>query len=104
MIDINTSALALGFAIGLPMSALFFWGLNWGMRMALVSPYPARVLLLSFFCRLVLLLTIGFSLTTLTDSLWSLAGYMLAYVLVRVIAVMRAQLNQGVTVPKQERV
>lgn len=105
MIDINTSAILLGFAVGLPMSVLFFLGLNWGMRRALASEHPGRLLMLSFFCRLVLLLGVAFTLTSLTNTLWSLGGYMLAFFLVRVLAVISARLNRSTTISvKQEGV
>lgn len=102
MIDVNTSAIALGFAVGLPTSVLFFWGLNKGMQMALASEHPAHVLLLSFFMRLVVLLAIGFGLTALSQTLWSLAGYMLAFLLVRVLAVLRAKISPAPDLVKQE--
>lgn len=92
MLDVNSSALLLGFAVGLPVSALFFWGLNWAMGLALVSEHPTRLLMLSFFCRMVILLGIGFGLTALSETLWSLAGYMLAFVLLRVLVVLRTKL------------
>lgn len=104
MIEVNGSAIVLGFAVGLPLSVLFFWGLNWGMRLALASEHPARLLLLSFFCRLVVLLTVGFGLTKLSGTLWSLAGYMLAFLLVRVLTVMRAQVHRNAVLAKQEGV
>lgn len=85
--NINTSALWLGLALGLPMSALFFWGLNWGMRLALASAHPGRLLMLSFFCRMLLLLTVGLILSRFTSSLWALAGYMLAFLFVRIVVV-----------------
>ena len=104
MIDINTSAILLGFAVGLPLSVLFFWGLNWGMRLALNSSSPGGILMLSFFVRLVVLLTVGFSLTRLTDTLWTLAGYMLAFLLVRIVAVVRARISPAPDLVKQEGV
>lgn len=104
MLDINVSAMLLGFAVGLPMAVLFFCGLNWGMRLALASEHPGPLLMLSFFIRLVGLLTVGFALVKITDTLWSLAGYMLAFLLVRVVAVMRAQLHQKTFLAKQEGV
>ncbi|ABI60239.1 hypothetical protein Neut_2016 [Nitrosomonas eutropha C91] len=97
VIDIDGSAILLGFVVGLPVSALFFMGLNWGIRLALASAYPGRLLMLSFFCRLVVLLAVGFGLIALIQTLWSLAGYMLAFVLMRVLAVVRAQLTHSVT-------
>lgn len=105
MININTSAILLGFTVGLPMSVLFFLGLNWGMRRALASEHPGRLLMLSFFGRLVLLLGVAFGLTSLTSTLWSLGGYMLAFSLVRVFAVFSARLNRRTAISaKQEGV
>lgn len=85
--NIDTGALWLGLVVGLPMSALFFWGLNWGMRLALNSTHPGRLLMLSFFCRMVLLLAVALLLSRFTGSLLTLAGYMLAFLLVRVLVV-----------------
>ncbi|HZJ94449.1 MAG TPA: ATP synthase subunit I [Thiopseudomonas sp.] len=102
MIDVNSSAIVLGFAVGLPISALFFWGLNWAMRLALVSEHPGRLLLLSFFCRMVILLGIGFGLTALSGTLWSLAGYMLAFVVIRVVVVLRTKLTLASHVSEQQ--
>jgi len=104
VIDINVSATLLGFVVGLPVSALFFWGLNFGMRLALASEHPGRLLMLSFFCRLIMLLGIALLVTTLAQTLWALGGYMLAFVLMRVIAVVRAQITRDVTLAKHEGV
>lgn len=104
MFEIDASALGLGFIVGLPMALLFFWGLNWGMRVALASEHPGRVLLLSFFCRLVMLLGVGLALTKVLQSLWPLAGYMAAFLVVRIVAVMRAQLNRKALLAQQEGV
>ncbi len=104
MIDINTSAILLGLAVGLPMGVLFFWGLNWGMRKALASNNPGSLLMLSFFVRLVILLSVGLALTRFTESLWALAGYMLAFLLVRIVAVVRARITPATAAAKQEGV
>ena len=104
MIDINTSAIVTGVAVGLPMAVLFFWGLNWGMRKALASSSPGSLLMLSFFVRMALLLGVGLVLTRLIESLWALAGYMLAFLLVRVVTVMRARITPATQAAKQEGV
>ena len=104
MIDINISAIVTGVAVGLPMGVLFFWGLNWGMRKALASSSPGSLLMLSFFVRMALLLGVGLALTRLTESLWALAGYMLAFLLVRILAVLRAKINPATHLAKQEGV
>lgn len=102
MIDIDSNAILLGFTLGVPMAVVFFWGLNFGMRLALASQNPGSLLMLSFFIRMLTLLAVGFGLVNLTDTLWSLAGYMLAFLLVRIVAVMRAQLQQKAVITKQE--
>lgn len=104
MIDINTSAIVLGAAVGLPMAVLFFWGLNWGMRKALASSSPGSLLMLSFFVRMALLLGVGLVLTRLTESLWALVGYMLAFLLVRIVTVARARITPATDAAKQEGV
>lgn len=60
--------------------------------------------MLSFFLRLVVLLAVGFGLTKITATLWSLAGYMLAFLLVRILAVMRAQVQRKSVLSKEEGV
>lgn len=102
MIDINSSAVLFGFVVGLPMAGLFFWGLNRGMHLALASPHPGRLLMLSFFSRLIVLLGVGFALIKLSNTLWSLAGYMLAFLLVRIVTTMRAQVKQKAVIAEQE--
>ena len=104
MIDINISAIVTGVAVGLPMAVLFFWGLNWGMRKALASSSPGSLLMLSFFVRMALLLGVGLMLTRLTESLWALAGYMLAFLLVRIVIVARAKITSATDAAKQEGV
>lgn len=104
MIEINTSAIVIGLVVGLPMAVLFFWGLNWGMRKALASSSPGSLLMLSFFVRMTLLLGVGLSLTRLAESLWALAGYMLAFLLVRILTVARAKITSATDAVKQEGV
>ncbi len=104
MIDINFSAIVIGVAAGLPMAVLFFWGLNWGMRQALASNNPAGVLMLSFMLRMLALLGVGLALTRLSGTLWALAGYMLAFLGVRIVAVVRAKISPEPHLGKQEGV
>lgn len=104
MIEINTSAVVLGAAVGLPMAVLFFWGLNWGMRQALASTNPGSILMLSFMLRMLALLGVGLALTRLSGTLWALAGYMLAFLGVRIVAVVRAKISPEPHLGKQEGV
>ncbi len=91
MIEFDARALLLGLALGLPASALYFAGLAWGMRRALRSRAPGALLLLSFLVRAGLLLGLVLWALRLAPSLWLLAGYLAAFVLVRQLAVWRAR-------------
>jgi F1F0 ATPase subunit 2 len=84
-------ALLLGFGIGLPVSALYFVGLAWGMQRALHSPHPARLLLASYLLRAGLLLGIGILLVRQFEPLWVALGYLAAFFLARLLAVRRAR-------------
>lgn len=89
---VDWSALLLGFFVGLPASILFFAGLAWGMRLALRSDRPGGLLLLSALCRIGMLLGIGFWLAAASSNAWPLAGYALAFFLVRIVIILRARL------------
>ena len=92
VIQMDWNAVLLGFAVGVPVSVLFFVGLAWGMRLALRSRQTGSVLLLSAAFRIALLLGIGFWITTSSPNAWPLAGYAFAFFLVRLAAVLRARL------------
>lgn len=87
MIAVDTHALFIGFAAGIPASALFFVGLAMGMRLALAADTPAMWLVVSFFSRAAVLLGVGFLLTKYLHPLWSIVGYMLAFLLMRIVMV-----------------
>ena len=101
VVHMDWSAMLLGLAVGMPVSVLFFVGLAWGMRLALRSRRPGGLLLLSAACRIVLLLAIGFWITTSSSNAWPLAGYALAFFLVRLVAVSRARRVPMATPPGQ---
>ncbi|MFA7552813.1 MAG: ATP synthase subunit I [Spongiibacteraceae bacterium] len=88
MITIPWDVLLLGFVSGVAISALFFVGLNWGMRVALGSSKPTSVLLLSALCRIAILLGVGYLVTVFTASAWTAAGYAAGFFLVRFIAIL----------------
>lgn len=88
MIDIHWGALLLGFTSGLAVSALFFVGLNWGMRVALRSIKPTAVLLLSALCRIAMLLCAGYLVTVFMASAWAAVGYVAGFFLMRLIAIL----------------
>ena len=83
--------LILGLALGIAVSASFFWGLNYGITQALDSPHPSRTLLMSFVLRMALLLGVGFALAAVSASLWPLFGYVLAFFVVRAVSIRRAR-------------
>lgn len=91
VVQMDWNAMALGLAVGVPVSVLFFVGLAWGMRLALRSRRPGSLLLLSAACRIAILLGIGFWIATSGTNAWPLAGYALAFFLVRLAAVSRAR-------------
>ena len=66
-------------------------GLAWGMRLALRSTQPTMLLLLSAALRLAALLGVGYWVSAAASKAWPLAGYALAFFLVRVLAVARAR-------------
>ena len=86
--DVDWGAVLLGFSVGVPLSLLFFLGLAWGMRLALRSRQAGVLLLLSAACRIALLLAVGFWVATSGDNAWPLAGYALAFFLVRLLVVL----------------
>lgn len=91
MMNPELQALVTGFAIGLPASILFFAGLALGMRKALGSSAPALWLLLSFLVRTTLLVAVAVYLIRTGEPLPSLSGFVLAFIIVRVLAVRRAK-------------
>lgn len=99
---VDWGAMLLGFSFGVPVSVLFFAGLAWGMRVALRSTRPGTWLLLSFICRLALLLAVGFWLTASGANAWPLAGYALAFFLVRLVALLWARTARIAAITKQE--
>lgn len=102
MMTIDWEALVFGFTIGVFVSLFFFAGLAWGMRRALHSTRPIALLLLSSMVRIVTLLAVGFWVTASMGSAWPVAGYALAFFLIRLIAVLRARSADLSAIPKQE--
>ena len=102
VIQMDWNAVLLGFAVGVPVSVLFFVGLAWGMRLALRSRQTGSVLLLSAAFRIALLLGIGFWITTSSPDAWPLAGYAFAFFLVRLVAIFRARWAPMAAKPEQK--
>ena len=102
MITVDWQAVLLGFSFGLPVSALFFTGLAWGMRRALGSNRPGLWLMASSLCRIAALLAVGFWVTATSESTWAMAGYALAFFLARLIAVLWARVGKTPATATQE--
>lgn len=101
---VDWDAVLLGFSCGVPVSVLFFVGLAWGMRLALRSARPGVLLVLSFACRVTVLLAVGFWLTAARVDAWPLAGYVLAFLLVRLTIVLWVRVARIPAIPGQESV
>lgn len=88
MIAVDTPELVLGFSIGVLLSVCFFVGLAYGVRLALCSSRPATVLLTSFVSRISVLLASGYYLVIARGNVWSLGGFVMAFVLVRLLVIL----------------
>tara|TARA_R110000824_G_scaffold6496_1_gene29938 strand:- start:4194 stop:4508 length:315 start_codon:yes stop_codon:yes gene_type:complete len=93
VITVDWHAVLLGFSFGLPVSALFFAGLAWGLRRALGSDQPGLWLMASSLCRIAILLAVGFLVTASTGSSWTVAGYALAFFLARLMTMLWARVT-----------
>lgn len=91
----DVHALLLGLGAGLLASLVFFFGLAWGIRQALAARRPALVLVSSFVCRSALLVGLAVVVARLAQPLWALAGYALAFMVVRALALRLARHGDG---------
>ena len=98
---IDWGAVLLGFSIGVPVSLVFFAGLAWGTRRTLRSTRPGVLLIFSSACRIAMLLAVSFWVTTSGANAWPLAGYALAFFLVRLAAVLWANASRAPGLPEQ---
>jgi len=85
MIVIDWSALVLGGASGIVMGAFYFIGLALGMRLALRSVSPVKLLTLSATLRIAALLGVGWVVIG-QGGPWAALGYAIAFLAVRIIA------------------
>lgn len=92
MTPIDWIAVMLGLAIGTAMSAAFFAGLVFGMRLALRSTKPATLLMVSAAVRITGLLSVGW-LVVEQGGPWTLLGYATAFLLVRFVAITIARVG-----------
>lgn len=89
------SATLIGFGVGVATSVLFFAGLMLGIRMALQVAHPTSVLLPSAALRIAILIGVGWVITGQGTDGWALAGYVVAFFLVRFAAIRVARVSQG---------
>jgi len=99
---VDWSAVLLGLAVGVAVSSLFFVGLAWGMKRALRSRQPEALLLLSATVRIAMLLGVGFWLATSSATAWPMAGFALAFLLVRTVALRWARNRETTPLAEQE--
>lgn len=85
MIGIDWAALTTGLTIGAAISAFYFAGLAFGMRIALGAARPTATLMLSAALRIVLLLAVGWAIAQIGT--WAFVGFALAFLIVRLVAV-----------------
>ena len=90
MIQIDWNFVVLGLVLGTIAGALFFAGLGLGLRLALRSGQPVRVLMLSATLRIAALLGVGW-LVVSQGGPWAFAGFALSFLVVRTIATMVAR-------------
>jgi F1F0 ATPase subunit 2 len=85
----------LGGAVGVAMSALFFAGLAFGIRLALQSESPVKFLSLSAALRIAVLLGVGWVVEA-QGGPWAVLGYVFAFFIVRLIATTFSRLGAPV--------
>lgn len=84
MIAIDWTAVMIGAGIGGVISGAFFAGLAVGMRLALRSAAPVKVLAISAAMRIAVLLVAGWAVVALGGP-WAGLGYGLAFVVARIV-------------------
>ncbi|TBW55486.1 ATP synthase subunit AtpR [Marinobacter halodurans] len=85
------TSFGVGLAVGVVASVLYFAGLAWSVRAVLRSSRPAPLLLASAALRIALLLAVGFMATDGLHDPGALAGFGLAFLVTRLVAVRLAR-------------
>jgi len=94
MTAIDWTGFILGVGAGAGISALYFAGLAYGMRIALRSASPVRLLSLSAALRIAGLLAVGWGVVALAGP-WAFAGYGAAFFVLRFIVTTAARLKSA---------
>ena len=92
MIPFEWTQIMIGICAGTAISALYFAGLAYGMRIALRTTSPIRILSISATLRMVMLLGAGWVVTTQSGP-WAFVGYGAAFFVVRFIATTVARIG-----------
>ncbi len=85
MINVDWTSVTVGLAAGTLMGAFFFLGLAFGMRIALRTKIPIKVLALSAALRIAALLGVGWAIVQ-QGGPWSTLGFGIAFFVIRFIA------------------
>jgi hypothetical protein len=93
MILVDWTAIVLGLAIGTVMSAVYFVGLAVGMRLALRTQSPIRILSVSAMLRIAALLGVGW-VVVVQGGPWAALGYAIAFLAVRIVATIFARIDE----------
>ncbi len=83
LLDFDYTLFGFGLLAGTVASGLYFAGLAWGMRLALRAARPVAVLLPSASIRIALLIGAGFWISQ--SGALALAGFALAFLMVRLV-------------------
>lgn len=97
MMSVDWTAVLVGLGVGTLTSAAFFAGLALGMRFALARPNAGGVLVLSAAARIAALLGIVWVVAD-QGGPWALAGFGVAFLVVRIAATSLAQFGPPVPV------
>ncbi len=89
---VDWNALMLGLAVGAVMSVAFFGGLAVGMRLALRTDSPIKILSLSAALRIAVLLGIGWVVVA-QGGPWAALGYGGAFFVARLVAMTLARIG-----------
>ncbi|MCO4847165.1 MAG: ATP synthase subunit AtpR [Yoonia sp.] len=95
MITVDWPTVMLGGAVGFAMGTVFFVGLAIGIRLALQSESPVKILSLSAVLRIAALLGVGWIVQG-QGGPWAVAGYAFAVFVVRLIATTYARVSAPV--------
>lgn len=92
MIPFEWSQILIGMGVGAAISTLYFAGLAYGMRTALRTLSPIRILSMSAALRMAMLLGAGWIVTSQSGP-WAFVGYGAAFFILRFVATTWARIG-----------